>query len=142
MRIFEQASIRSLKLSPSFFALSIFSLILACADPMVIEADPSEMEPTTLSSMDECPSELIREDGSCWTSDPSAYNEFVETNGEPPSAEDLLNVDNSIIEEQESSFLTQEGSGKYYVYVNESKRMGVRAVNQVGAPVPGIRVTF
>ena len=122
--------------------LSAASLLFACADPQVIVQPGSmETEPGPATPTD-CPPELQREDGSCWTSDPSAYNEYVEMNGTEPSAEDLLNVDNSILAEQESSFLTQEGSGKFYVYVNESKRMGVRAVNDVGAPVPGIRVSF
>ena len=143
MRILRQplTKIFSFKYSSNFLALCTLSFLFACADPQVIPPQ-MEGEPADVDSMSDCPPELLREDGSCWTSDPTAYNEYVETNGEPPSMDELLNVDNSIIEEQESSFLTQEGSGKFYVYVNESKRMGVRAVNNVGAPVPGIRVSF
>ena len=112
-----------------------------CADPVTITQPSSEMGGVS-DAMSECPPELRREDGSCWVSDPSAYNEYVESNGEAPPTEDLLNVDDSIIEEQERSFLTQEGRGKYYIYTNQTKRIGVRAINNVGVPVPGIRVTF
>ena len=116
--------------------LGVIVFYIGCAQEVVVTEGES-------NAMSVCPPELTRDDGSCWVSDPSGYNEYVEShNGETPPMEDLINVDDSIIEEQESSFLTQEGSGKFYVYTNESKRIGVRAVNNVGAPVPGIRVTF
>ena len=101
----------------------------ACADQVTI-------------AKDECPEELITENGVCALEDPTEYNEFVETNGAPPSAEELLFVDDDIIQEQETVFLTQDGSGSFYVYINESKRVGIRAVNMVGTPVPGVRVSF
>ena len=115
----------------------------ACSDTIVIipeeevTSDPGPMEPNN-----ECPPDLTRDDGSCWIADPSAYNNHVRENGERPSTEDLLNVDDSIITEQETSYLTQEGDGKYYIYTNQTKRIGVRAINNVGAPTPGIRVSF
>ena len=122
------------------FTLLLLSFITACADSPpsypVNEGTPPIVNGT------ECPPELITEKGICATDDPAAYNRYVEENGQPPSMDELLNVDSTIIEEQMRSFLTQEGRGKYYVYVNESKRIGVRAVNNIGAPVPGITVTF
>jgi hypothetical protein len=120
-------------------AIPVLFILSACTDTAVSPMSPAIDSPV---NMDDCPPELTRDNGTCWVNDPTEYNEYVEMNGSMPSMEDLINIDDSIIQEQESSFLTQEGSGKYYVYVNETKRIGVRAVNQVGAPVPGIRVTF
>ena len=128
----------------SSLVLLIAFLFASCADPVTLPTDEGAggSSPSPVVGNSDCPPELTREDGSCWVDDPSAYNQYVAENGAPPGMEELLNVDNSIIEEQTRSFLTQEGRGKYYVYVNESKRIGVRAVNNVGAPVPDIRVTF
>ena len=131
----------------SLQALSILFLALGCAGPSGLVGDTGETEVNTPPSVEmmpnnECPPELTLTDGTCAIADPSAYNDYVAANGAMPTMEELLNVDDSIIEEQTRSYLTQEGRGKYYVYVNESKRIGVRAVNNVGAPVQGIAVEF
>ena len=116
--------------------------LISCAGEIMIE-DPSAMGGSSgESSGDQCPDEYLRDDGSCWLSDPSAYNEIVDSTGESPNLEDLLNVDDSIIEEQTQWFLAQEGAGKYYVYVDSERDIGVRVLNNVGVPVPGIRISF
>ena len=72
-------------------------LILGCADVAVTPIDESPSE--TNMMMNVCPPELTREDGSCWVSDPSQYNEYVNQNGTMPTSEELLNVDDTIIQE-------------------------------------------
>ncbi|MBM4291360.1 MAG: hypothetical protein FJ138_07950 [Deltaproteobacteria bacterium] len=96
----------------------------------------------------ECPPELINQvNGECAITDIDAYNRKVRENeeqgrGAAVTPEDALNVDNTILQEQDSNFLSQEGAGKFYVYVNERKRIGVRVLNNTGAFVPGIGVRF
>ena len=71
MRILRQPRTKlfSFKYSSNFLALCTLSFLFACADPQV--APPQmEVEPADVDSMSECPPELLREDGSCWTSDP------------------------------------------------------------------------
>jgi hypothetical protein len=124
----------SISILISIFAWSITS----CGDTIVASDDPM-MDPPASS---DCPPGYEREDGSCWISDPSTYQDIVNETGADPTMEDLLNVDDSILEEQERWFLTQDGRGKYYVYINESKEIGVRVVNNVGLPVEGIQISF
>ena len=82
MRTHIQSQSLSAYMKSSFILfLSASSLLLACADPQVIvQPESMEMQPSPANPTD-CPPELQREDGSCWTSDPSAYNEYVEMNG-------------------------------------------------------------
>ena len=116
----------------------ILTTLIACAEPLAPAPEGGNGE--TMTSPD-CPPEFVKPSGECWLDDPSAYNDYVETNGEP-TEDELLYVDDEIIQEQESVFLTQDGPGKFYVYVNERRRVGIRAVNNVGSPVPGVRVEF
>ena len=123
--------------------MSLLSLLssMGCSDSYVVPVDGgteiSEEEPLPT----DCPPEFLREDGVCLISDIEGYYAMMQENGEITD-EDLLNIDNSDLEEQQRTFLAQEGRGKFYVYLNESKRIGVRVINNVGVPVPGMNVAF
>jgi hypothetical protein len=116
--------------------LSTSPLLSGCPDPVLVSEEP------------ECPPEFINQvNGECVIEDLDAYNDMVQGTqaqrmGGSITPEQALNVDNTILEEQESNFLSQEGAGKFYVYINESKRIGVRVINNTGAFVPGITVRF
>lgn len=51
-------------------------------------------------------------------------------------------LDNGDLAEAKERFLVQDGDGKIFIYVNETKRMGVRTVDLTGRPVEGQRVAF
>jgi hypothetical protein len=51
-------------------------------------------------------------------------------------------IDNSDLTEAKERFLTQDGDGKIFIYVNETKRVGVRTVDLTGRPVEGQRISF
>jgi hypothetical protein len=55
---------------------------------------------------------------------------------EPPT------LDNGDLEEDAQFFLTQEGPGKFRVYVGETIAVGVRAIKYVGQAAPGFTVDF
>lgn len=115
---------------------ALLPTLSACQDPVLVE------------SGEECPPEFINQlNGACVVQDLTAYQETVRQNetdgtGNTITPEQTLSVDNTIIEEQESNFLSQEGAGKFYVYTGETKRIGIRVINNTGAFVPGITVRF
>jgi hypothetical protein len=121
--------------------LLIMGVQFSCADQMIL-ADMEMTGGTTAANTSNCPEEYLRTDGSCWLSDPSAYNEIVENTGSVPTDEELLNVDNRILAEQAEQFLAQEGSGKFYIYINSQREIGIRVINKVGVPVEGVRIQF
>ena len=51
-------------------------------------------------------------------------------------------IDNSDLASASEFFLTQEGPGKYRVYVGETVPLGVRAITRVGQAAPGFTVDF
>ena len=51
-------------------------------------------------------------------------------------------LDNSDVERDRGYFLTQEGPGKFKVYVGETILVGVRAITYVGQAAPGLTVRF
>lgn len=113
------------------------ALAVGCAegvtDPLA-EGEPPKTAPT------ECPDGVIVGEGDLCGVPPIGPADNLET---PEGEFEDPTLDNSDIEEQSAYFLTQEGDGKFYVYVNETIRVGVRAIDQVGRPVePGHRVQF
>ncbi len=59
---------------------------------------------------------------------------------EEPFEEPTINRDQN--DEERGFFLNQEGDGKYFVYINETLRVGVRALHYGGDAAPGLRVGF
>jgi hypothetical protein len=112
-----------------------------CADDVKWQEDTGNSEPQAPGPLNDCPPDYIRDDGSCWIEDPADRAAF---NGqtEEVNQEDLLNVDNEILQQQETNYLSQESIGKYYVYVNDTKRLGARIINEVGVPISDIQVRF
>ncbi|MCB9523725.1 MAG: hypothetical protein H6702_10180 [Myxococcales bacterium] len=110
--------------------------VLACAEVAPAPgADPPKTAPT------ECPEGLEVGEGDVCGIPP--IGEAPEGSLEQPEGEfEDPTLDNSDIEAQAAHFLTQEGDGKIYVYVNETARVGVRAIDNVGRPVEGLRVAF
>lgn len=51
-------------------------------------------------------------------------------------------LDNGDLADAKERFLTQDGDGKIFIYVNETKRVGVRTVDLTGRPVEGQRIAF
>lgn len=127
-------------LTPSLLILfTAIGFNLGCADDIPIEADSNQpMETST-----ECPAEFYRpETRTCLISDVDAYNNrMAETNGQLTD-EDLLNIDSSDLVNDQKTRLAQEGIGKIFIYVGETKKVGVRVINYVGMPVPGMAVDF
>ncbi len=126
------------------FLLLVTFIFTACEDSTLSADEPdATVEKETPINVDpDCPPQFVRQPtpnnpATCYIN-PDDVGEVPEE----PNMEDLVNVDDSILDEQYQSYLTQEGDGKFFVYVNESKKIGVRAVNNIGAPVPGMTVTF
>jgi hypothetical protein len=114
-------------------SLATFGCAQGVDDPLA-ESAPPKTAPT------ECPEGVVVGEGDLCGVPPIAAGEDLES---PEGAFEDPTIDNSDIEEQSAYFLTQEGEGKYFVYVNETIRVGVRAIDQVGRPVePGHRVAF
>ncbi len=140
--------------------LSVTPLMSACQDPVLVDdiEEPAEGCPSGLimdamtgacvapPAASDCPPEFINQvNGQCTIEDLDAFNQMrqnAQNSGDPLTPEQALNVDDTILREQESNFLSQEGAGKFYVYINESKRIGVRVIDNTGAFVPGIAVNF
>ncbi|MEE2643709.1 MAG: hypothetical protein VYD19_02140, partial [Myxococcota bacterium] len=122
--------------------LALLALV-ACADPgagPLNESGDSGVDMLSPpSGAGDCIEEFIDEEGNC-TYDDSLYDREDLENADD---DDLLNVvDNDDIMEQESTFLTQEGDGKFTIYTNETTRIGVRAISRVGAPAEDVQVRF
>ncbi len=148
--MFEQNPLQKTKVS-SFFKEYMISLLLilgmftACSDAT---APTTETENTGGSAemggtvIQDCPPEFVREPTPDNPATCFINQDEMEDLPENPTMEDLLNVDDEILTEQYSSYLTQEGSGKIFVYVGETKKIGVRAINNIGLPVEGLSVGF
>jgi hypothetical protein len=123
--------------------LTLFTALgftLGCADEAVL-MDDGTMGP--VETQTECPPEFYRpEEGRCLITDIEAYNRAMAANNGVLTDDDLLNVDNSDLEADQQTRLAQEGTGKFYIYTNETKRVGVRVINYVGVPVPNMEVSF
>ncbi len=111
--------------------LGLLALSLtACADA-ALQTEEAELEKP-------CPEGyVVAEDGAC--SIPGIGPGEVETPDEPFEEP---TIDNSDVEEARRYFLNQEGDGKYFVYVNETITIGVRAITYSGQPSPGHRISF
>lgn len=113
-----------------FFAVGI--QLVACADAPLSPTEEMELE----APREVCPEGFELGEGACI---PGIGRGEVTTPDEPFEAP---SIDNSDLDEQRAYFLTQEGDGKYFVYTNQTIRVGVRAVTNVGQPAVGHRVTF
>ena len=118
-------------------------LIGACAEPGAAPASDRdggmEMDAPPPPPGEGCLEDFLDEDGNCLYDEELYDREEVENADE----DDLLNVaDDDDIAEQESTFLTQEGDGKFTIYTDETVRIGVRAISRIGAPAEGISVSF
>jgi hypothetical protein len=130
--------------SQCLLLLLISLSFVACEDASLSAEEPdAEVQKETPINVDpNCPPQFVRQPtpnnpATCYIN-PDAVGEVPDE----PTMEDLVKVDDSILDEQYESYLTQEGDGKFFVYVNESKKIGVRAVNNIGTPVPGMTVSF
>ena len=119
------------------FAL-LASLALGCAD-----AAPSEEEPEDMGAAP-APASACAEQGGVM----AAGGEEVPCIG-PGDVGDVPEgdyieptIDNADLEADQQRFLTQDGDGKFFIYVGESKRIGVRTVDLTGRPVEGQRIGF
>ncbi len=111
-------------------------LAFGCAEvAQTAEADAPKTAPTT------CPDGLVIGEGDVCGVPPIGEAPAGELEQPEGEFEDPT-LNNADIEAQAAHFLTQEGDGKIYIYVNETARVGVRAVDNVGRPVEGLRVAF
>lgn len=93
-------------------------------------------------TLPECRPEFVSSTGVCLLGDPTEYDEYVSNYGSAPSPEELLTIDDSFYREQETPALKLEGIRGIDVYLNEARRVGIRATDEIGRPVSGVRVNF
>lgn len=128
-------------LTPSLLTLfTVSGLALGCADDIAIE--DSSMGP--METVSNCPAEYYNPDtGLCMVNQDAinAYNQLMQQNGQVSESE-VATIDSSDLENDQRTRLAQEGTGKFYIYTNETKRIGVRVINYVGAPVPQMEVSY
>ncbi|MFN3197563.1 MAG: Ig-like domain-containing protein [Bradymonadia bacterium] len=106
--------------------LLVFAQLAGCASANQAEEDPEELQCRE--------GYTVGGDGEC--SIPSlAPAEDVET-------PDMPFEEPTIIEDQASWFMNQEGDGEYEVYVGESLDIRVRVTNGYGEPAPDRQVNF
>lgn len=103
-----------------------------CADAPVEDADDAGALPAP------CP-EGYQVDGDGQCAIPSIGPGQVET---PDAPFEEPTLDNSDLDMQRAFFLNQEGDGKFTLYVNETRQIGVRAIHADGRPAPGHAVEF
>ncbi len=105
---------------------------VACADASVGE----DAADTGLSAA--CPDGYeVNGEGECAI--PSLAPGEVDT---PDAPFEAPTIDNSDLDAQRAYFLNQEGDGKFTLFTNETKQIGVRAIHADGRPAPGRAVEF
>lgn len=111
--------------------------LLACADGTRSEADPEPEMGGEPEAPLACTDPIILPSGEEVPCIGPGENEA------PPDGEYVEPViDNTDLEEAQERFLTQDGDGKIFIYVNETRRVGVRTVDLAGRPVEGQRIRF
>lgn len=119
-------------------AATLALLLAACAGPT--EPAPGAEGEVPEGPVTQCPEGItVSDDVLCGVPTIGPAPDGVLT---PPDApfEDPTLIDPD--EGQPAYFLSQEGEGKVYIFVDETVRVGVRAVDLVGQPAEGHRITF
>lgn len=130
------ARIRRLRLPQ---ALLLSALMVGCAGPTVSDTAEDAGAPT--GPVTQCPEGLnVGDDAICGVPSIGPAPDGVLETPDAPFEDPTIN--NADIEAQSAYFLTQEGDGKIRIFVNETTRVGVRAVTLVGEPAEGYRIGF